>query len=358
MQAMYFPNQELQVSKEESLTLVSNHDEYSLWFDVNKQNQEIVKRPSSYLPMTRSRLFQVNSNEANQIYIRALKDKLDTEDSLNILCLGDQSLLGLIAAGCSNNNSLVTIVQENRHMRDILQDAIKENNLLDKVEVISDMEELNKQYSAVVCDAFFTGSVLIWHNLLLWYHVNQLKKLNRLQDNCVILPGKMSLWLVPVHYKDLWKIRAPLHVIEGFNMKHFDQIIDQASGTCDENVEPHPLWEYPCVALAPPTRLLTIDLADSVPEKNISYSGTIPVDYNNLEVNGLALWSTWELTPELSINTGPCSDIVVGDRVEWEKGHKQGVHFFKEHRVANNIHYNITFIPGEGDFKFEFDNSD
>jgi hypothetical protein len=51
------------------------------------------------------------------------------------------------------------------------------------------------------------------------------------------------------------------------------------------------------------------------------------------------------------------SDVVVGDRVEWEKGHKQGVHFFKEHRVANNIHYNITFIPGEGDFKFEFDNS-
>jgi len=359
MQAIYFPNQEIEIIKGESVTLVSNHDEYSLWFDVNKQNQEIIKTQSTYLPMTRSRLFQVNNTEANQIYIRALKEHLSKGDDIrNILCLGDQSFLGLIAAGCSNNNTHVTIVQENRHMRDILQNAIKDNKLIDKVEVISDIEELNKEYSAVVCDAFFTGSVLSWHNLLLWYHVNQLKKQNRLKENCLILPGKMSLWLIPVHYKDLWKIRAPLHNIEGFNMKHFDQIIDQASGTCDENVEPHPLWEYPCVALAQPTRLLTVNLEDSVPEKNINCSGSIPVEYNNLEVNGLALWSSWELTPELTINTGPCSNIVVGEKVDWEKGHKQGVHFFKQHRVANNIEYDITFLPGEGDFKFQFGNSD
>ena len=141
----------------------------------------------------------------NKYHYRALKDKLDIEDSINILCLGDQSLLGLIAAGCSNTNSHVTIVQENRHMRDILQDAIKENNLLDKVEVISDMEELNKQYSAVVCDAFFTGSVLIWHNLLLWYHVNQLKKLNRLQ-------GKDSLKVIILTQHPLRIVYLPTQI--------------------------------------------------------------------------------------------------------------------------------------------------
>ena len=94
-------------------------------------------------------------------------------------------------------------------MRDILQDAIKENNLLDKVEVISDMEELNKQYSAVVCDAFFTGSVLIWHNLLLWYHVNQLKKLNRLQ-------GKDSLNVIIPTQHPLRILYMPTQIIKNY----------------------------------------------------------------------------------------------------------------------------------------------
>lgn len=355
MQAIYFPNQEIQVNKGDNLNLISNHDEYSLWFDVKPQNQETTKTSLSHLPMSRTRLLEVNNSESNKIYISALREKI-CDKVERILCLGDQSILGLLAGAVTS--SQVTIVQENRKMKDILQDAIKKNELEGKVEVVSEIEDLSLEYEAVISDAFFTGSVLSWHNLLFWYHVNQLKKDKRIAENCVILPGSMSLWMVPVHYTDLWKIRAPLHNIEGFDMNHFDQIIDKASGTCDENVEPHPLWEYPCVALAPPTRLMTINLAEPVPHQNVTKSGAVQVESSNLKVNGLALWTAWELTPELTINTGPCRDITPGEQVEWCKGHKQGVHFFKEHRVASRIEYSTTFLPGEGDFKFEFSNSD
>ena len=40
-------------------------------------------------------------------------------------------------------------------------------------------------------------------------------------------PCRASLWILPLYFTHLWKIRAPLHHIEGFNMQHFDQIIDK-----------------------------------------------------------------------------------------------------------------------------------
>ncbi len=53
------------------------------------------------------------------------------------------------------------------------------------------------------------------------------------------------------------------------------------------------------------------------------------------------------------------SEIQTGEQILWCKGHKQGVHFFKEHSsAALRVKYNITFQPQEGDFKFEFSNAD
>ena len=43
--------------------------------------------------------------------------------------------------------------------------------------------------------------------------------------------------------------------VEGFKMDHFDEVIERAVVTCDENVEPHPLWEYPAMALAKPVKV-------------------------------------------------------------------------------------------------------
>ena len=43
MQAVYFPSKQIEIKHGESVNLVSNHDEYSLWFDVHsiKESQGI-----------------------------------------------------------------------------------------------------------------------------------------------------------------------------------------------------------------------------------------------------------------------------------------------------------------------------
>ena len=54
-------------------------------------------------------------------------------------------------------------------------------------------------------------------------------------------------------------------------MGHFDKIIESASSISDNNVEPHPLWEYPSTALGPPQQLLELDLTKKVPGENVVY---------------------------------------------------------------------------------------
>ena len=87
-------------------------------------------------------------------------------------------------------------------------------------------------------------------------------------------PGLARLYCVPVHYTDLWKIRAPLHEVEGFKMTHFDAIIEAAASVSDNTVEPHPLWEYPAIALGEATLIAELDITTTeVPSYNIEFSG-------------------------------------------------------------------------------------
>ena len=79
------------------------------------------------------------------------------------------------------------------------------------------------------------------------------------------MPRSAELWALPVKFEDLWKIRSPLHAVEGFDMKHFDDIIMGACDAADANVEPQPLWEYPtAAATAGPIKLLDFDFSAEV----------------------------------------------------------------------------------------------
>ena len=83
-----------------------------------------------------------------------------------------------------------------------------------------------------------------WHNLLFWYSLQHLVGSNqetdfspakedsmdrpgniKTYDPEFVMPMKAILRGVAVHYHDLWKIRAPLHNVEGFDMKPFDTLI-------------------------------------------------------------------------------------------------------------------------------------
>jgi len=360
MQAVYYPRSSTVAKAGDKISLVSCHDEYSLWFDVCDPGTSTpplsLPSPSAgvHMAMSRTRLGQINNQARNTKYAGVLAKIVSDNPDGTILCLSEQSVLGLMAAKLGATKVIICC-ENNNYMRDYIDRCAVHNDIQDRISVV-DMDWLTTTQSlpvinAVIAEPHFTVSVLPWHNLLFWFTISSLN----LPPTTTILPGKVRLFLLPVHYVDLWKIRAPLGIVEGFKMTHFDNIIESASCTSDQVVEPHPLWEYPCVALAQPEEVLQFDLKQKVPQTIVSFTGEVSILDCSTPVNGVALWMEWSLDDETVVTGGPVSKVVTGEKVQWDMDSKQGVHLVKNPVCCTSMQYKIDFIPREGDMSFKFD---
>ncbi len=78
----------------------------------------------------------------------------------------------------------------------------------------------------MICEPNFSLSLLPWHNLRFWYELDKFRdSLTEASPTPKIYPCRAELWVLPVKYRDLWKIRAPLKMVEGFDVSTFDKII-------------------------------------------------------------------------------------------------------------------------------------
>ena len=112
MQAIYYPISKIYVdaSIDKELAIVSNHDEYCLWFDVCKNTTGPISKIPMPMPkagidtcVSRTRLGQINDPQRNEKYITSLRKMLrkyvTQQKNLpkNILCISEMTLLPLIA---------------------------------------------------------------------------------------------------------------------------------------------------------------------------------------------------------------------------------------------------------------------
>ena len=360
MQAVYYPSSQTQVRQGDTVELVACHDEYSLWFDVVTTPTDLTEpvqlpspQPGLHLAMSRTRLGQLNSESRNTKLAAVLRKLIRAsrpEDTM--LVLSEQSILGLLAARLGATN-VVHCCENTRDMRDYILAAARHNNIDDRI-TLRDTDWLASSslssVTSVVAEPHFTVSALPWHNLLFWFVVSNLE----LPARTTISPCKARMFCLPVHYRDLWKIRAPLGQVEGFSMGHFDKIIESASKISDNNVEPHPLWEYPSTALGPPRQLLELDLTKRAPSETLTFTGSIEVTDRSKPLNGVALWMEWSLDEEHVLSGGPTQSVEVGGDVQWDMDSKQGVHFLKPTSDCSKLKFDIKFVPSEGDFIFKF----
>jgi len=243
-------------------------------------------------------------------------------------------------------------------------------------------KDLPGKIDMVIGEPSFSASLLPWHNLLFWFSLQHVfpiegfKELNEVRktgddvstapkicklDRQFIMPKQARLWVVPVYYHDLWKIRAPLEIVEGFNMNEFDCLIMNACNKSDADVEPHPLWEYPCTAVGDPKSLMDFDFSTKVPTEKVVQRITLSLEKAHdlsSSCNGLALWTDWHLDENTVISDGPSEPINIGRDIVWYTHAKQGV-FLLSHlkndstiQCNNEISLEMIFDPNEGDLKF------
>ena len=227
-------------------------------------------------------------------------------------------------------DKVIICCEENKYMRDYLLDCARQNEIAEKIELVSTTTPI-PPVNAVIAEPHFTTALLPWHNLHLWFLLNSLN----LDPSTAIMPSKCRLFLLPMHFDNLWKIRAPLQSIEGFKMDHFDQIIHDASANSDQVVEPQPLWEYPGTALTEPLEVVEFDLEKQVPGEKMNYSGNLRIE-SNLPMCGVALWMDWQLDKETTVSSGPRTKVLSGSKVRWEPDSKQG--------ASLQSHFNIILF--------------
>lgn len=80
------------------------------------------------------------------------------------------------------------------------------------------------QITLVFGEPHFVTTLLPWQNIYFWYLKNEVSQY--ISMSAKTLPVGVTVWAMAVQFDDLWKIRAPLHSVEGFKMTDFDKLIE------------------------------------------------------------------------------------------------------------------------------------
>ncbi|XP_038662871.1 protein arginine N-methyltransferase 7 isoform X1 [Scyliorhinus canicula] len=371
MQCVYFLPKAIPILEGECLHVSAMHDNYSLWYKVELgsdtcDDDVLNERPlcscQAHLMCNRQRFGELNDHRRNEAYIKALKTVVKPDSVC--MTISDGSLLSLFAhlLGAAQVYSLEISAMSRRVMEKILE----ANKLTGKVIVFEKRPEQltpvdldNKQVSVLIGEPFFTTSLLPWHNLYFWYARTYLAKL--LSSEFTVLPQSAKLLAMAVEFENLWRIRAPCGVCEGFNVSLMDDMIQNSLNFREyQEAEPHPLWEYPCRALSEPCQILSFDFRQEVPEQPVYCTGSMKL-LRSGTCHGVVLWMDYCLTNDICISTGLTSPHSNTGDCDWNPHCKQGVYFFNSATYPktltdglNSVAYSVTFHPETGKLGMDF----
>ena len=349
------------------------HDAYSLCFqasDGDEFDNDDKTFPSCRYPprmlWSRPRLGKINDGQINHCFVTALENMTEKlSDDGVVLCASDFSLTSLLAAKIICKLEVLVLEQSKLAQRGLHNLALS-NDLSTEV-ICGDVSEvqskLNGRKVSLLCgEPHFTSSLLPWHDLYFWYLRSELQSC--LHEKAKVLPCRGQLWAAAVWFKDLWKIRAPAGVVEGFDVSPMDEMIDNALNKREyHEPEPHALWEYPNRLLTQPFKVMTFEFTDLVPESDINSKGSSEVEISESEhstCHGVVLWMQYDLDDSHTVSTGLTSSNSELDlnSPQWSMHHKQAVFLFKRpvELISNcKLFYNITFVPSTGDVKMFFE---
>ncbi|KAF4521904.1 hypothetical protein B566_EDAN007459, partial [Ephemera danica] len=265
IQAIYYLPQEIAVTKNEELKIHACHDEYSMWFYPPSCPQ--LELPSCkcglHQTTTFTRIGNLNDESRRAKLLQCLSTKVG--DNTKALVTGSCSLLPALVKKLGAKQVFAT--DNTPWMKDVA-DFNKLGVRVITADAIKTLTDIN-----LVCsEPNYDAAVLPWYNLAFWYARSELN----LTQDATVMPFAASLWAIPLELEHLWKIRAPLGAVEGFNMEPFDKLIESSSDVSDCPVEPQPLWEYTNISLGAPVRLLDFDFTHPVGSR-LANHGLIPI---------------------------------------------------------------------------------
>ncbi|EHB17053.1 Protein arginine N-methyltransferase 7 [Heterocephalus glaber] len=391
MQCVYFLPQEEPIVQGVALCLVAHHDDYCVWYSLQRtcpeENGRVQQmRPvcdcQAHLLWNRPRFGEINDQGRNDQYAQALRTVL-MPDSV-CLCISDGSLLSMLAHYLGAEQ--VFTIESSAASHELMKKIFKANHLEDKISIIEKRAELltsadleGKKVSLLLGEPFFTTSLLPWHNLYFWYvrtavdqHLGpgavvmpQAASLHamvvefrvslllgepffttsllpwhnlyfwyvrtavdqHLGPGAVVMPQAASLHAMVVEFRDLWRIRSPCGNCEGFDVHIMDDMIKSALDF-RESKEAEP---HPLWEY--PCRSL------SEPQRILTFDFRQLVPQQPLRAegtmelrrlgrsHGAVLWMEYHLTPDSTVSTGLLEPAEDKGDCCWNPHCKQAVYF-------------------------------
>ncbi|XP_016878789.1 protein arginine N-methyltransferase 7 isoform X11 [Homo sapiens] len=298
MQCVYFLPQEEPVVQGSALYLVAHHDDYCVWYSLQRTSPEKNERVRQMRPVcdcqahllwNRPRFGEINDQDRTDRYVQALRT-----------------------------------------------------------------------VSLLLGEPFFTTSLLPWHNLYFWCAGNSKMCLLFLLPRFPV-SWRAGVDGAAPSSQDLWRIRSPCGDCEGFDVHIMDDMIKRALDFRESReAEPHPLWEYPCRSLSEPWQILTFDFQQPVPLQPLCAEGTVELRRPG-QSHAAVLWMEYHLTPECTLSTGLLEPADPEGGCCWNPHCKQAVYFFSpapDPRALlggpRTVSYAVEFHPDTGDIIMEF----
>ncbi|KAM5262715.1 protein arginine N-methyltransferase 7 [Ctenodactylus gundi] len=371
MQCVYFLPHEEPVVQGATLCLVAHHDDYCVWYSLQRTSPEDNERSRQMRPVcecqahllwNRPRFGEINDQDRTDRYTWALRTVL-TPDSI-CLSVSDGSLLPVLAHHLGAEQ--VFTIESSAASHKLMKRIFKANHLEDKISIIQKRPELltsadlgGKKVSLLLGEPFFTTSLLPWHNLYFWYVRTAVDQ--HLEPGAVVMPQAASLHAMVVEFKDLWRIRSPCGDCEGFDVHIMDDMIQHALDFREsKEAEPHPLWEYPCHGLSKPQQILTFDFQQRVPQQRVCAEGTMELRRPGRS-HGAVLWMEYQLAPGSTISTGLLEPAEDKEDCCWNPHCKQAVYFLSPALDPKaplgrpqTVSYAVEFNPHTGEITMEF----
>lgn len=347
IQSVYSLPQDIYVNIGSVLNVKACHDDYSLWFSSSAQLsdlQTVTERPWCHYPAkllwSRPRMAMLNDSYLHKIFVNIMNK---ISDSATVLCVGDMTLLPGFVSSCALSTVDVYTCEPNSIGCKALQDLFLHNKLKN-ISVLNcepeDFKEANN-IKYLISEPFFTQSLLPWHDLRFWQIRTKLKSF--LDISVTVMPFGGKLKMIAVEFQDLWKIRAPVKCVEGFDVSIMDDMINSAMQLKENHIcEPHALWEYPSKLLSEPVTVLEFDFGQNMLSSNIKGTGVIEIN-SNLEYDSrkvaMVLWMEFDFGSGLAYSTG------LVDNIKWNSHHKQAVFFMSNNNQCrkDNIVYEVIF---------------
>lgn len=380
MQAIYYFSSTVmlkstmnQLYANDKLTIYCNHDDYSLWFDLNPHLSS-VRQPIScscglHLRLSRDRLSMLNDSGRLSIFSEAIEvcmSRLATEKKeTRVLFIGHISYLPIIIAKYKQVSLILFYdnSSDSNYTEKLYKTLASENNSVVDIKRVNfdyeDKSHLSKSIDLIVTEPYFQVVGLPW-NLLHYWRI--------LDDSGIATEGKLlvtnaSIKCILMDFEYLGRIRADVGNCQGFDLKDFDLMMNSSRDYSDQSIEPQPLWEYCGRSLqSKATTLFEFDFNKSLQTfiddnnggnitlvKNFACNKEV-MDLSNRNSNGLAIsfWMDFELLRDTAstecsqrriVTTGPISEIRENQRIEWHRDWKQGVCFLSglNSSVANDL---------------------